>query len=216
MLRLSLMTINMAMPVLIKVMMEHDMEDAMELYEEMLDLVKDAGFEAVDVSAMEVRCFGVETVKEQLDKRNLKVSSLIHFGEFATGDEEKAAAVVEEGKQAVDQALFLGTNVLMLVPQAREDLSSYTREQIQENLIRNFTPVTALAVEKGVHSVIEDTPDLRLQLCTREDVEYVLSRVPGQELVYDSGNMILVEEDPIAYYDAIADRTAHIPLKDMK
>lgn len=35
-------------------------------------------------------------------------------------------------------------------------------------------------------------------------------------MVYDSGNMILVGEDPVEYYDAFADRIAHIHLKDMR
>ena len=89
MLRLSLMTMNMFIPVIIKIKMEQDMEDALELYGEMLDLAADAGFEAVDVTSMELDMIGKETVKEYLEARGLKVSSLIYFNQFAMMDEGK-------------------------------------------------------------------------------------------------------------------------------
>lgn len=169
MLRLSLMTMSMFIPVIIKIKMEQDMEDALELYGEMLDLAADAGFEAVDVTSMELDMIGKETVKEYLEARGLKVSSLIYFNQFASTDEEKCREIVEGGKHAVDLALYLGTEVLMLVPQAHEGIEKLSAEEIHRALIGNFTPVTAYAVERGVHSVIEDTPDLKLHLCRAED-----------------------------------------------
>lgn len=214
--RLSLMTMNMFIPVIIKIKMERDMEDALELYGEMLDLAADAGFEAVDVTSMELDMIGKETVKEYLEARGLKVSSLIYFNQFASTDEEKCREIVEDGKHAVDLALYLGTEVLMLVPQAHEGIEKLSAEEIHRALIGNFTPVTAYAVERGVHSVIEDTPDLKLHLCSAEDLAKVVDAVPGQEIVYDSGNMVLVDEDPVEYYEKFAAKTAHIHLKDMK
>ena len=56
--RLSLMTMNMFIPVIIKIKMERDMEDALELYGEMLDLAADAGFEAADGPSMEPELTG--------------------------------------------------------------------------------------------------------------------------------------------------------------
>ena len=215
MVRLSLMTMSMFIPVIIKIKMEQDMEDALELYGEMMDLAADAGFEAVDVTSMELDMIGKETVKEYLEARGLKVGSLIYFNQFASADEEKSREVVEGGRNAVEQALYLGTKVLMLVPQAQEGIEKLSAEEIHRALIRNLTPVTAYAVEKGIHSVIEDTPDLRLHLCKAEDLAKVVDAVPGQEVVYDSGNMVLADEDPVKYYDKFAEKTAHIHLKDM-
>lgn len=215
MLRLSLMTMSMFIPVIIKIKMEQDMEDALELYGEMLDLAADAGFEAVDVTSMELDMIGKETVKEYLEARGLKVSSLIYSNQFASTDEEKCREIVEGGKNAVEQAIYLETKVLMLVPQVHEGIEQFSAEEVQRALIGNLTPVTAYAVEKGIHSVIEDTPDLRLHLCRAEDLARVVDAIPGQEVVYDSGNMVLVDEDPIKYYERFAQKTAHIHLKDM-
>lgn len=216
MIDLSLMTLNMFMPVMMKIMLEHDMEDALELQEEMLDLVAGAGFDAVDVTSLEIQYFGIDEVKRQLEKRGLKASSLIHFNQFATMDPEKGKTVVEEGRKAVDQAKQLGAAVLMLVPQAQENIREFSKEEIHNSLVAHIAPVTEYAKEQGIHSVIEDTPDLALSLCSAEDVSDILENIPGQEFVYDSGNMILEGEDPTAYYDMFAGKTAYIHLKDMQ
>ena len=143
MLRLSLMTMSMFIPVIIKIKMEQDMEDALELYGEMLDLAADAGFEAVDVTSMELDMIGKETVKEYLEARGLKVSSLIYSNQFASTDEEKCREIVEGGKNAVEQAIYLETKVLMLVPQVHEGIEQFSAEEVQRALIGNLTPVTA-------------------------------------------------------------------------
>lgn len=164
---------------------------------------------------MELDFFGTDTVKEMLKKRNLKVSSLIHFGQFASMDGAETERIISKAKEAVDLAGEFATEVLMLVPQAQENISEYSREELADSLVSHWIPVVQYAKEKGIHTVIEDTPDLRIPLCTTEELRYVLERVPGMELVYDSGNMILVDEDPVAYFDTFASQTGHIHLKDM-
>lgn len=223
--KFSLMTINMVFPVLMKVIMEDDLEDALELYDEMLDLVKDSGFKTVDVTRMELDCLGFEQVKAALDKRGLGVCSLIHMDEFASMEDSKSEALVDRAKKAVDEAIALGAQILMLVPEAgsglgsessvQESITDYKRDELADRLIRHWRPVVQYAKEKGIHTVIEDTPNLQIPLCTREELSYVLDNVPGLELVYDSGNMILVDEDPVEYFETFKDRIAHIHLKDM-
>ena len=142
--RLSLMTMNMFIPAIIKIKMERDMEDALELYGEMLDLAADAGFEAVDVTSMELDMIGKETVKEYLEARGLKVSSLIYSNQFASTDEEKCREIVEGGKNAVEQAIYLETKVLMLVPQVHEGIEQFSAEEVQRALIGNLTPGDSL------------------------------------------------------------------------
>lgn len=216
MLKLSLMTINMMMPIWMKIVMEQDLEEALELYNEMMDLVVASGYEAVDVTSMEMDLLGVDSVMNVLRKRNLKVSSLIHFGKFTAMDEAECIEVVEKAKKAIDLALNFETNVVMLVPQPQDNILDYTRVSLADQLAKNWTPVAQYAKENGVHLVIEDTPDLRIPLCTTEELQYVLDRVPALEVVYDSGNMILVDEDPVKYFDVFASKTGYIHLKDMQ
>lgn len=209
----SVMTLNMLFPAMFKFSIDHDEEDFEEYYDEMMQIVSDCGYKAVDV-CFETTVLPTERIMAILDKYSLKVSSYIHMGTFAA--EKDCSEQIEKAKAAADLAVTLGTKVLMLVPQAHDGIEACPAEEIQDRMISNFAPVYTYAREKGLHVVVEDTPDLRMHLCSTQDLKKVLDAVPGLELVYDSGNMILVGEDPVEYYHTFAKCVGHVHLKDMK
>ncbi len=214
--RVSMMTMTLFMRLLFKYQMDHDMEDLLEGYEEMLDLVRDGGFRWVDVTSWEIGIFGLQTVREQLGKRELQVSSVIHPDRFAAEGEAETIERVEKAKHLIDAAAALGCDVFMPVPQAHPGIENINRELIHERLAAHFRPLVSHAQNYGIHVVIEDTPDLNLKLCSREDVKAVLDSVGGLELVYDSGNMILCGEDPLSYLDPCPGKIGYVHLKDMR
>lgn len=214
--KISLMTLNIVAEMFFKFQLDQDFEEFANIYDEMLDLVKECGYSVVDVTTMETMIFTVDGVKKKLEEHGLKAGSYIYMEQLASMDEAHYEECVQQTKEAVDAAVALGTLVLMLAPQAHEGIENDTLEQIQGSLIRHFTPVTEYAKEKGIHVVVEDTPDLRLHFCAMDELQAVLDSVPGLEMVYDSGNMLLVGEDPVAYYENFAKKTAHVHLKDMR
>lgn len=214
--KISLMTMSMFMRPFIIFNVDHDLENLTDNYEEILDMSRDAGFTAVDVTSWEIDLLGLSHVKETLARHGLSVSSLIWFGEYGQVDPEGFDQRVARGKQGVDTALALGTDIFMAVPQAQKDIEKYKPQEIHQAMARHWQPITAYAREKNIHVVVEDTPDLRLHFCKAEDVKAVLDMVPGLELVYDSANMILVGEDPLAYVKMFAGRIGYVHLKDYR
>lgn len=212
--KINVMTMSMVRMILGKYRFDHDRSEMEDLYEEILDMVKRAGFDGVDVMSWEQKILGRDYVKEQLKKRGLKVSSYIHFDFYAQDIAVKER--IQAGYEAADTAVFLETAVLMLVPMGHEDIERESPGTIHQRLIRHFIPIAAYAVEKGLQPVIEDTPDLRLHLCEARDVQAVLDAVPNLKLVYDSGNMLLGGEDPVAYLQAFAHRIGYVHLKDIQ
>lgn len=215
MLNISLMTLNMFMFSYLKYKDDGNLKNLELSYEEIMRLAHDGGYQAVDVTSLEVKILTLEKVKKCLNKHNLKVSSYIFFEKFAAMDEEGFEIRISKAKQAVDIAKMLKTNVLMLVPQAHENINKNTPSQIRSQLVKHWIPIAAYAKEKGIHTVVEDTPDLKLQFCRTEELKEVLDRTPNLEMVYDSGNMLLVGEDPVIYYNTFEKQIAHIHLKDM-
>lgn len=201
----SLMTMPLAFPVIAKHFFDHDEEEMREAYCEMLDLIADAGYRAVDVMDLEIRMFGREALREQLESRGLRAACVLYMQGFGGA-----------GDEAVRDAVFLGADVLMLVPAYREEYASMTPEEIRHSLAQIWTPLTDKAIKAGLCVVAEDTPDLRLHFCTREEVADVLKNVPGLKFVYDCGNVLLVHDDPVAYFRYFAKETAHVHLKDME
>lgn len=213
--KLSLMTVNMLFPIAMKIMKGCDPKDVWKDYTEMMAAVGQSGFDSVDISSLEVNFFGLDVVRRELNRYHLTVASLIHFYDFAAVTEAAEAEVIKGGKAAVDEAVELGSGVVMMVPQVKDTLLSASREEMAESLVRQITPVVQYAVTRKIRIVIEDTPDLRIPLCTTKELKFILERIPDLYMVYDSGNMILVKEDPVHYFDTFSSRIGHVHLKDM-
>ena len=216
--KLTLMTLNMVAQYGIKYLLEdQDAEDFKETWLEMLDLVRDAGFTAVDVSSYELMGMGADIIREELSRRGLSVSCVLDIDTYIDVSPEGYERRMALHRAYMDDAVSLGAKVYMLTISAfgefiPEGLSS---AEMHGRLLKYFRPLAERGRELGLHVVIEDTPDLRFFLDRTEDVQAILDQVPGLELVFDSGNMILVEEDPVAYYRHFSHRIGHIHLKDM-
>lgn len=86
--KISLMTLNMVGEMFFKFQMDQDFDGFAETYDEMLDLVKECGYSAVDVTAMETTLFRPEDLKAKLRERGLKVGSYIYMAQLAAMDKE--------------------------------------------------------------------------------------------------------------------------------
>lgn len=214
--KVNLMTMSMFMRIFFKYKLDRDLEDLRDGYEEMLDLVVEAGYPAVDVTSWEIDILGLEYVKKALEERNLKTSSLIYPEQFAAMDEENFQNRITRAMKGADTARALGTEIFMLVPQAQDGIEQYEPEQIRRRMTEHWCPITEYAKGFGLHVVVEDTPDLKLHFCRADEVKEVLDAVPGLELVYDSANMILTGEDPVEYLEKFAGRIAYVHLKDYR
>ena len=214
--QISLMTMNMTGRLFFMYRIQKEIDTLQDGYDEIMEMAEAAGYPAVDVTAWETGLLGTDFVMETLKKHHLRVSSYICFGAFAAMDEAGFAGRVEDAKKAADEAERLGTDVIMLVTQASDDIDRYTKDEIRAQQVRHWREIVPYIKGKGMHAVIEDFPDLRLGLCRAEDVRSVLDQVPGLELVYDSGNMILEKEDPVRFLDLFEGRIGYVHLKDMR
>lgn len=211
----SLMTVSMLMPGLFRYRICGDREEFEEYYEEMLQLVCRSGFSSVEVTSFEVEMLGLDVVRQQMKKNGLRVGSFICFDAFAAMDDEGFEARVEHGKKSAHIAQSLGTHILMLAPITAEGAEQYSAQTLQGALARHFQPIAAYAKELGVQVVIEDTADLRLHFCAAEDVAAVLNAAPDAKIVYDSGNLLMAEEEPVAYLEQFSDCLGYVHFKDM-
>lgn len=201
----SVMTMPMAFSVMVKYHFDRDEEEMREAYCEMLDMIAEAGYAGVDVMDAEVRMFGMEQMKSALSERGLCIASYLVMEAFAPSD----AGCIAVAKE-------LGAACVMLVPAYNEEYDGMSGADIRAELIRRWTPIVQAAMDEKIPIVAEDTPDLRLHFCRREEVGEVLDGLDGLQLVYDSANMLLVGEDPAAYAHHFKGKIAHVHFKDMQ
>ena len=211
---ISIMTLNLMGGAIAQYRKDHDFEKLQNFYCGMMCAARESGYRKVDISFWEVKLLGCEFIIRVLNQNCLTVSSYI-FADFYASDADQAERI-QNGMRAVDTACLLETNVLMLVPMGVAGLEHMAAEDIHRNLIAHWTPIVEYASRKGIICVIEDTPDLRMCLCKASDVAKVLDAVPGLQLVYDSGNMILDGENPVEYVHQFAGRIGFAHLKDIR
>lgn len=184
--------------------------------DKIFQLVGQAGMDMVDISSIEIQFSGIDIPKE-LDGNTLKCQTYISFLKLPQMTEEGRRLASAEWRAAVDQAAALGAKILMCAPDGyQEEIQGYTRQQIADALVDCLSEIVAYAKEKEITVVIEDAPDVNLPMCKSDELLYILNRVPGLKMVYDSGNMIVWNEDPIMYFDRVSDRVGLIHIKDVK
>ncbi len=122
-----------------------DMEEAIE------GCVR-AGIRWIGLWRHKVERAGLEETVQLLEGSDLKVSSLCRGGFFPAIDEEEFEANMVDNREAVDQAVALGTDVLVLVcgPAADRDIDR-ARAQIE----RGISELAPYAASKGVRLGIE-------------------------------------------------------------
>ncbi len=211
--KLSLMTINLTLPILLDEQFRPRENPDLGEYENILQHAQAAGFEAVDISGGELETFGAELLAGLLKKYGLKCASVINFGNYTSLEPETLARNEQIVGNLIDGCVTLGCKVLMLAagwPDPGQD-----REDLYLGLCANLERAVALAGNR-VRVCIEDFPSTELPMSAAADIRRLLEAVPGLGLVYDSANMLTEGEDPIGYFHALSDRISYYHLKDVR
>ena len=178
--------------------------------------IKAAGVNDLDISSIDFQFGGEVVVLSALEEADLQCACYLAFIEAPRPSPEGQAQAVSEGKRAVDQTLRLGADVMMFVPAGyQEAVAVMSRQELADSFAEVLRPVTAYAAERGVTVAIEDAPHREFPMCAEAELRYLLETVPGLKLVYDSGNMLWAGEDPVEYYDHLAEYVAHAHLKEV-
>ncbi len=210
--KFTLMTLANLLPAMFGAM-EQGKEPPVEAAEELLAAASAAGIEAVDFSTLEIAGFGKECLRDLLEKYGLKMGALINFSDLAVPGKEDG--VEAEAREAVELCKFFGTDVMMIAPSLIDVELTCSRQESRDRLIRNFALYADLCGQNGITPVIEDAPNLEIPMCRTEEMDKLFSAVDGLYMVYDSGNVILVHEDPVEYCRHFMDRIRYVHLKDM-
>ncbi len=120
---------------------------------ELRQMSREAGFDTVEVTSRETGLFGLETVRSVLDKYDLSAGGYMYMDNLGEPEENVL--------DAVKTAETLGADVLMLIPYWHASLEGKTRDEIHEVYAKRWQKAAELAEEKGIRTVVEDTPDQR-------------------------------------------------------
>lgn len=201
--RFSLMTLNFRRELVRKTM----------IVEDVLRLAADEQIPCVDILGVQKR--EVPAYQAAMASTGAKVFCYISTLSLFSGKASLQKALDNSMRVAKD----LGAELFMIVPYYpvidNRKAQKYGRQKTLAQLVSGF----ALAVEKGkeygLKVCFETTPQEDVRLSGIEDCRYVLERVSGLGLVFDTANMLPHGDDTLAYYEALKDYIVHVHLKDV-
>ncbi|WP_165860266.1 sugar phosphate isomerase/epimerase family protein [Ruthenibacterium lactatiformans] len=89
------------------------------------------------------------------------------------------------------------------------------RERVLELMVSGFRMAVEKGNEYGLKVCFETTPAEEIRLSGTEDCKYVLERVPGLGLVFDTANMLPHGDETLAACEMLREFIVHVHLKDV-
>lgn len=212
--KLSLMTINLVRELFFDEKFRPKNNPDIREYENILKMAVQAGYHAVDMTDMECAQFGTENVRQLLDRYGLACASVILFEDYICADPVRAARVKEHTFQAIEDAGRIGCRTVMLV--ASNPYPDMPWEEKRSHLAENLRCAVEYAAERRITVCVEDFPSTQIPLCASDDMEFLLTHVPGLMLTYDTANMLAAGEDSKEYYERFRKRIGYCHLKDIR
>lgn len=171
------------------------------------------GVHFVDLMEPEIRYYGLDTVKHILAITKVRVNCYIIVVVMDKCIPDSLRAVL---RKELHNAKELNASELMIVPYGvccTDDPAE--RKGAADEIVKCFRIALEEAASYGIQVCVEDTPDYRVPLSSAQECKYVLDRVPGLKLVFDTANMLPAGDDPIRFYEELKEYICHVHLKDV-
>ncbi len=182
--------------------------------ESMLDALDAMGFDGVELpsgrlldSPDRLRAYA-----SHLASSRLRVTCIDGSCNFVHTDPAQRAEAVDALRAAIDAAHALDCPIVLA---AGSHLSEgISPREGRAMIVDGMGACMDAARAAGVILAIENFGVAPTLQCAAADCLAILDAVPGLAFVFDTGNFYFRDEDPLANFDLLADRTCHVHLKD--
>ncbi len=178
-----------------------------------LALMKELGAEGVDFSAPHGTDYTNADVREMVQDAGLVISSYIGGANLTMDDPAERAHSLDEIRRVIDSAVEAGTTAVMVT--TGNCARGQDRAEGRRNVAAGLAEVLPYAKDRGVTLSTEELGSSLAPYQTSAECLEVLE-MAGADLMmtYDSGNMVLGDEDPISFLEAVKSRVVHAHVKD--
>lgn len=178
-----------------------------------LAFMRECGAEGVDISDWNVQGHSNTELAQMIADAGLAVSCYISGADLTIPDGPEKSAAIDRLRARLDDAAELGAKtVLFTTGVAREGLD---RAEARRNVAAGLAKLLPEARSRGLVLTIEDFGALQSPHQTAaECLETCELAGPDLMLTYDAGNMVLGDEDPVAFLRAVAPKVVHAHAKD--
>jgi len=176
-------------------------------------LIKECGAEGVDITAGHVTGYTMAQVKQMLDDAGLVTSCNIGGASLTMSDPTERAKSVDAIRKVIDDAVELGTTTVLVTTGGCAP--DQDKADGRRNVAAGLAEVLPYAKQAGVTLSIEDfgSPVAPYQT-SGECLECCELAGEGLMITYDSGNMVMGDEDPVEFLKAVEHKMVHAHAKD--
>lgn len=178
-----------------------------------LGLIKETGGEGVDISAWHVSQLTNAEVRRMVADAGLVTSSYIGGATLTMGEGPERSAALDEMRKVIDSAAAVGTKTVLLTTGGC--LPGQDRAEARRNVASGLGQLLPHAKATGVTLTIEDfgSPVAPYQTGA-ECLECCELAGPELMMTYDTGNMVMGDEDPVDFLSLVKGRVLHCHAKD--
>lgn len=199
----SLMTFNF----------EKDIRKKTMTLQDTLTLAAEAGLSRIDMMRADAK--SVPEYRAAIAATGVSVYCYISCVSFFA----KEAAVCSALERDMAVAKDLGAKLFMIVPYYpmvdNRKAKKLGREPVLKLMVWGFQLAVETGKKYGLKVCFETTPAEEIRLSGTQDCEYVLERVPGLGLVFDTANMLPHGDEPLTACEALKEHIVHVHLKDV-
>lgn len=155
----------------------------------------------------------MKQVLEALEKYNLEVSAYDVTNNFVKASKQERAREVEKIKVGIATAKQLGTKIVRVFCGDLHDNLSY--EEGQQWIVEGLKDCAQEAEIQQIYLAIENHG---LLAGKSEQVEEIIQKVnsPYVKSTFDTGNFLLVHEDPTHAFNRLQKKIVHVHFKDFR
>jgi sugar phosphate isomerase/epimerase len=179
-----------------------------------IDLASQWGIDAVEL----LDCFfksdeEVDRIIQMLRDKNLPVSAYSIGNDFVVEDENELEAQITYVKEGINRAVRLGTTNLRVFSGSSKPGISF--EKGMESILKGFRSCISYAEDKGITMVLENHG---LFAGTASKVRSIIETIgsPNLKSNADTGNFLLVLENPVKAVERLKDVIGFVHFKDFR
>ncbi|MBM3499437.1 MAG: sugar phosphate isomerase/epimerase [Armatimonadetes bacterium] len=178
-----------------------------------LRVIRESGGLGVDLMEGLSGSHSVPELRAMVEDAGLVVSSHIGGRNLTQDDPAARREGTDAIRQLIDDTRELGSGVLLVTTGGCAE--GQDKAEARRNVAQALAEVLPHACQAGVILTIEDFGSPVAPYQTSDEVMETCE-LAGPELMvtYDSGNMIMGDEDPVAFLRAVAPRVRHAHAKD--
>lgn len=155
----------------------------------------------------------IEQVKETLKENDLYVSAYDVTNNFVKESMEERAEEIEKVKNGIQVAKQLGTNIVRVF--CGDLYGNLTYEDGQDWIVEGLKACAETAEREQIYLAIENHG---LLAGKSDQVENIINSVNSKYVksTFDTGNFLLVHEEPQHAFDRLKEKVIHVHFKDFR